>query len=345
MRGCMPVVDGDGARFALADPSGRLAAVRLVTDFDTGSPLQFARSDGQWQLRLPLPRVRRMEYLFELTDHNGHRWTICDPENAKRAPGAFGDKSVLRFPAYREPSWLTWPRAPGRRHHLSADAPALGAPVTVELWAPRALRASEPAPLLLVHDGPEFATLGRFTACVAALVEHGDLPPLRAALLGPADRNGWYSANPRYAEALAEHVLPILPAATVTIGVGVSLGALAMLHAHQRCGFDGLLLQSGSFFTAELDPQERAFPGFAAVSRFVASVPGLPAAPVPTVLTCGVVEENLANNRAMTGALCALGYPARLVEVPDAHNFVAWRDALHPHLTDLVTSVAADRAA
>jgi enterochelin esterase-like enzyme len=58
--------------------------------------------------------------------------------------------------------------------------------------------------------------------------------------------------------------------------------------------------------------------------------------PVPSVLTCGTVEENLANNRRMADALRNLGYPARLVVVRDAHNYTAWRDALDPHLTDLL---------
>jgi enterochelin esterase family protein len=65
-------------------------------------------------------------------------------------------------------------------------------------------------------------------------------------------------------------------------------------------------------------------------------------APVPTVLTCGAVEENLANNRCMAAALLARGYPVSLVEVPDGHNFTAWRDALDPHLVDLLGRVWGD---
>ena len=61
------------------------------------------------------------------------------------------------------------------------------------------------------------------------------------------------------------------------------------------------------------------------------------ARPVPTVLTCGIAEENLANNQRMALRLTELGYPAELHTVRDAHNYVAWRDALHPHLTDLIT--------
>ena len=64
--------------------------------------------------------------------------------------------------------------------------------------------------------------------------------------------------------------------------------------------------------------------------------------PVPTVLTCGTAEENLANNRQMAAALAGQGYPATLVEVPDAHNYVAWRDAFDPALADLLRRVWED---
>jgi enterochelin esterase family protein len=337
--------DGGGVRLRLADRHRRLAGVRLVAEFAVEQPLDFARAPGGWLLELAQPPVTRLEYLLELTDHNGHRWTIPDPGNPLQAPGAFGAKSVLRFAGYREPAWLSWPRVPDRVRPVEIDAPALGGPVVGELWTPADLPDERPAPLLVVHDGPEYAALGGFTAYLAAAVGRGVVPPLRAALLGPTDRNGWYSANEQYSAALAERVLPELPPAGVRVGVGVSLGALAMLHAHRYCRFDALLLQSGSFFTPELDPQEQGFSGFAAVSSFVAALPQLGTVPVPAALTCGAVEENLANNRAMAGVLRGLGYQAHLAEVADAHNFTAWRDALHPHLTDLLARLAAHDAA
>ncbi len=63
---------------------------------------------------------------------------------------------------------------------------------------------------------------------------------------------------------------------------------------------------------------------------------GAPPETVPAVLTCGLAEENLANNRQMAATLAAQGYAARLVEVPDAHNYVGWRDAFDPALADLL---------
>ena len=44
----------------------------------------------------------------------------------------------------------------------------------------------------------------------------------------------------------------------------------------------------------------------------------------------------MANNRLMTQVLRADGYPANLHEVPDMHNYTAWRDAFDPHLTRLL---------
>jgi enterochelin esterase family protein len=218
--------------------------------------------------------------------------------------------------------------------------------VDVLVWAPDGLDG--PAPLVLVHDGPEYAEFGRFTDYLGAGIASGDLPPLRAALLGPGDRNDWYSANLAYARTIAEVVVPVLPPATVRIGVGVSLGALAMLHLHRShpATLNGLLLQSGSFFTAAHDPQESAFGGFGAVTRFVTSVHDAAddEDPVPVTLTCGLPEENLANNRAMAATLERLGYRAVLREVRDSHNYTAWRDALHPGLTELVADVVGVRA-
>jgi enterochelin esterase-like enzyme len=124
------------------------------------------------------------------------------------------------------------------------------------------------------------------------------------------------------------------------VGIGASLGALAMLHAQRafprRLG--ALFLQSGSFFTPRLDPQEWRFVRFGRVVRFVRGVERNPAyaIPVPVTLTVGTAEENAANNRAMAHVLAEQGYEVVLEEVPDMHNYTGWRDAFDPHLTALL---------
>lgn len=345
-----PVADSVGVSFRLPDPHRRLLSVRLAQQAGIpGNHLEFAYGLKQWRLALPRPAVDRMEYLFEVEDHNEHRETVTDPTNPLRAPGAFGDKSVLEFPEYAPPTWLGGPAASAHVAPIEATSESLVDVVSGELWTIGELGESDPAPLLIAHDGPEYARLGSLTRYLAAFVGKGVLPPLRIALLAPGDRNRWYGADPSYARALCEQVLPELRVpATVRIGLGVSLGALAMMHAHRLFPgvFDGLFLQSGSFFTPDLDPQERRFSRFEPVTRFVADVAQAVTDPhpVPVAMTCGIVEENLANNRAMAAALDRLGYRVTLHEVRDAHNYVAWRDALDPTLTELLRKVSGHAA-
>ncbi len=102
-------VSEDGVDFVLADRHRRLSSVRLAQELGLRRGLRFRRDGAEWRLRLRRPAVDRMEYLFELRDQNGHRTTITDPTNPLRASGAFGDKSVVRFPGYTEPEWLERP--------------------------------------------------------------------------------------------------------------------------------------------------------------------------------------------------------------------------------------------
>ena len=335
----------DALTFRLRDPERHLAGVRLVQhttmprdrlDFEWEEPA------GTWCLTVPRPPLWRLEYLLELRHPDGGTEIVCDPENPDRVGGAFGDKSVLVCPEYREPDWLGAAEAAGRTRELTIPAPAIKAEVRARIWSPEAPTGN----VLVAHDGPEYdrlAALGRYSA---AVVGSGRVPPHHLVLLAPGDRNEWYSANPAYSWAFAADLLPRLYAELGTtapvVGMGASLGGLAMLHAQRRYprAFAGLFLQSGSFFRPRHDRHESAFRRYYRMVRFTGRVVRAPAGPpVPTVLTCGLAEENLHNNREMAQALRRHGYPVRLDEVPDAHNYTGWRDAFDPGLTDLLRHV------
>jgi enterochelin esterase family protein len=179
------------------------------------------------------------------------------------------------------------------------------------------------------------------------MTDRGQVPRTRAALLSPGPRDDWYSANGAYTRALCLAVIPALRSQVTTtaiVGMGASLGALAMLHAQRRNAgtFDALFLQSGSFFHPRFDAHERRFPHYDRIERSVDGVlrAGGHRAPVPVVMTVGRIEENLENNRTMARALAAQGYDLALHELPDVHNYTAWRDALDPYLTRLLRMVA-----
>ncbi len=221
-------------------------------------------------------------------------------------------------------------------------ARGITAPVPVTLWSPDGARGR--LPLLVVHDGPAYAEQSSLVHFVAASIAAGRLPAHRVALLGAADRGEWYSASARYARALSADVLPAVAAAAPVdgpvVGMGASLGALAMLHVQRRHPgrLGALFLQSGSFFHPRLDAQESGFARFGRITRFAGRVRGAGHArdPVPAVLTCGRLEENMENNRLMARALAGQGYGVSLEEVAGMHDHIAWRDALHPHLTRLL---------
>jgi enterochelin esterase-like enzyme len=214
---------------------------------------------------------------------------------------------------------------------LRVRATPLRADVAVRVWSP----GQGALPLLVVHDGPAYERHARLTRWARSKISEGELPPFRIALLDPGEREEWYSASALYARALVEHVLPALGASGPPVGVGASLGALALLHAEVRApgSFGALFLQSGSYFVPRHDRHESGFGRYGRIVRFVRTVRrvGRPAGAAETELTCGAEEENVQNNRVIARAL---GAP--LHEVAGGHDWVAWRDAFDPFLVPLL---------
>jgi len=323
----------------LADPDARYSAVRLHSDLPA---LEFERAGAEWTLDLGGAPVTRLEYELELVLAGGGSEWVLDPGNPLRAPGAFGDKSVLLLDGYDAPAWLGEPVIDAAERELVVGGRGLGTNVSVRLWSPADAKDREALPLLVANDGPEYAELAGLTDYAGTMIASGVLPRFRIALVAPGARNEWYSASPLYAGALVRGVLPAVAAEVgvrgAPVAIGASLGALAMLHAqHRHPGtFGGLFLQSGSFFTPEHDIQERGFERWARVTSFVAEVlgGGTGSGAAPAVLTCGAGEENIHNNREMAAAL-----GEQLHELGDLHNYTAWRDALDPHLTHLLAGL------
>jgi len=191
--------------------------------------------------------------------------------------------------------------------------------------------------VVVAHDGPDYdryAGLGAFLS--ARMVE--------LVLLPAEDRFESYSASPAYAKKLTSSILPSLARGRPVVGIGASLGALALLHAQRRApsAFAGLFLQSGSFFQPRFDPQESGFEHYRRITRFTGRVmrAGSFRTPIPVTITCGADEENLANNRSMAGCLRGQGYDVTFAVGEGGHDWTTWRAALDPHLTNLLQRVS-----
>lgn len=350
MQALGPTLDPTGGevRFVL-HPDARWTPVRVWFHLrDEGADPSFQLQAGRWVARIPRPPVDRLEYLIVVRTADGVEAMVPDPGNPRRVPGVFGDKSLLEFPEYREPAWLA--RQDG--HPLEpaealADVADDDAQIVVggTLHAPAGSSAAEPMPLLVVHDGPEYAQFSGLLHYLSVLARDEPALRCRVLLLAPLYRVRSYSASPAYARALVTGMLPQVKALVSTtdhsVGVGASLGALALAHAAAAHpgAFGGLFCQSGSFFTPETDPGERDFGYFDRVTRFVADLDASRLSGTALTITCGTGEENLANNRALARTLARAGNPPRFIEFRDGHNHIGWRDSLDPGLRDLLLRV------
>ncbi|MPZ54768.1 MAG: esterase [Acidimicrobiia bacterium] len=300
------------------------------------------RTNDIWRADLDVSGVDRLEYLFQVTDAEGHPALVLDPDNPRRAPGHLGEKSDFRLPGYQPPLWLDHP-GEGRVRTVEVGA---GANVPeVGVWSPPRVRRTTALPMLLVHDGAEYARYSRLLEFCWWAIAEGEVGAFRVALLDPGERNREYSAAPDYTSHLEESVIPALTErfrSTSMLGMGASLGALAMMHFHVHGRvLDGLFLQSGAFFRPGLDAVESQLTGFGRISNFVGELlkGDLVPRPTPVSMTCGTVEENLANNRLLCEHLAKNGWDVGLLEHRDAHNWVAWRDSLHTGLLPLLRRV------
>ncbi len=345
-----PSVAPDHVIFRLADWDSAMKKVELSQEVRRprlGPPFDFVEQDRAWRLRFERPDADRMEYMLHLLHRNGGEEWINDPGNRLIAPGPFGAKSVIEWPEYRAPSWLGQDAPKGSKHEIQITTHWPRATFRVIVWATPGLHPETPAPLLVAHDGPEYDELSFLTHLLEVRHARGELPAMRAALIAPVDRNNSYSASAAYSRAFAyevlpgiERVAPIPHGRSMRIGMGASLGGLAMLHIHRTgpATFGALFLQSGSYFRQRFDKQESGFVRFRRISRFMGQV--LTANewmhPIAVTMTCGTIEENLHNNRATRDALTRQAYEVRLVENRDGHNWVGWRDTFDPHLIDLL---------
>jgi enterochelin esterase family protein len=198
--------------------------------------------------------------------------------------------------------------------------------------------------VLVVLDGPEYARRLSLVRRLRRLVEAGEVAPHRLALVTPDDRMETYAASAPYARALAAALDELGGRGRARrIGLGSSLGGLALLHAHrlEPRAFSGLFLQSGSYFRRRTDAHESGFPRFRRVDRFVGTVLNntQPGRAIPTVMTCGLDEENYANNAALARALAEQGYAIDFHAARGGHDWPSWRRAVDTHLPALLRKV------
>lgn len=332
-------------RFAFHCPEPDVLSVHLDCDRAIPGPRQFDRMGDMWILDLPIPSLQRLEYRFRVRG-NEQDLLLLDPDNDTRVGTVFGERSVLEFAGYHAPWWLNAPQLPGSFHPMTLRGETADA-VPVTIWQPAGITADEPLPLMLVHDGPEYDQLSHITAYSGALIAAGLLPPHRLALAHPVMRDAWYSGSPQYLRTISRQGLGTIAeeyaVSAPVVVMGASLGGLTALLVGLigDPSIGGVFSQSGSFFQLHTDPMEHGFRYFHRISARVRQVLDAQHTdhPLRVGMTCGGLEENAANNRRMAAALRKAGHTVSHAEVPDLHNYTAWRDSLDPHLTSVLVDL------
>ena len=295
-----------------------------------------------WALRLPVENDGRFEYKLNVV-RGGHDHWMLDPHNPERAGDPFGENSVAMTYGYRRPDWSRPNGAPrGQLVPLTVLSRIFGASRTEQVYLPAAYDPDTPHPLLIVHDGGDYASYADLTVSLDNLIAQGDVPPLIAVLIQADDRLKEYPRGRRHARYLVGELLPRITG-TYAIAedpgkrvlLGASLGAVASLSTAFRFPgvFGGLILKSGSFI---LDPERlrhRPHPVFQHVARLVQAMQRAPALP-PTraYVSTGELEGLADDNRALADFLRTHDVDVKFQSSWDGHHWHNWRDQLRDAL-------------
>lgn len=295
-----------------------------------------------WHLTVAIPEGSRIEYKFDVINGGTHGW-INDPLNRLVAEDPFGANSVCQAHGYETPEWsLPDDAAPsGRFEELTVASAAFGEERAARVYLPAGFRDDAAYPLVVAHDGEDFAAYAGLATVLDNLIDRGDIAPVVVALTQSPDRMREYTDDPRHAAFLCDELLPALHAryplhddAAEHALMGASLGAVASLTAAwRRPGvFGRLLLKSGSFMVTETGYQSRD-PVFERIYHVMAEFRDNPGAlPGRIFVSCGLYEGLIKENRVLVDFLRDHGADVLFVEALDGHHWQNWRDQLRAGL-------------
>ncbi len=320
-----PLIDGEEVTFVWR---GR-KPVFVTGDFRdwSGEPVPLLEvAPGLWTHSLKLPRDTYVEYALQ--DAKGGR--VRDPLNSRLVPNGFGDFNHYFHMPESRPTPLALrqrdvPRGTVTRHLVETQELCVGRERAVHLYAPP---TSEPCPLVVVFDGPDYQRRAKLPTLVDNLIAQGRIRPLALAMVanGSSARTVEYSCSEATLAFLLYRVLPLArqelrlvdekrePGAHAVLGA--SLGGLMSLYVGLRAPeiFGNVLSQSGAFSLWNHD--------FVVFDLARAA----PSRPLDVWMDCGHFEALTEGNRRMLPVLQQSGHRAEYREYHGGHNYSAWRD-------------------
>ncbi|NND59643.1 MAG: enterochelin esterase [Gammaproteobacteria bacterium] len=331
-----PLVSPGRVIFIYRGPAESVRLRQWIYGLPADPPMYRLGTTDMWYLENEVPDDSRFEYKFEVVINGETHW-LTDPLNPFYATDPFGANSVCRAWGYERPDWSI-PNPLSRRGTLEEFHIAskhFGEPRRVQVYLPARYRPRRRYPLLIVHDGDDFARFADYISVLDNLIHRLEVAPLIVAFPAPGDRTTEYAADDRHAGFVAEELLPEMmqryplddhPEARGLMGA--SFGAVASLHTAWRNPglFGRLMLLSGSFAFSDIGPHPRG-PAFDPVVEFINAFREKPLLPAQRIyLSCGVYESLIYENRSMLPLLRDTGARVSYAEARDGHNWENWRD-------------------
>jgi enterochelin esterase family protein len=342
-----PVVEGEQVTFVWFGSAHKIYLRHWVYGLETSTELQRVENTDLWYLILEIPCGSRVEYKFEVHDHNGCNWRR-DPLNDRLARDPFGANSVLEADGYELPGWIHHDpdSRPGDLQTFSMHSTVFNDERVGHIYLPARMRKNRRYPLLVIHDGSDFLRYANMKTVLDNLIHRLEIPDLIAVFIDSPDRLSEYANHPDHACYVTEELVPwiaerfpILDHPSARCLMGASFGGVASFSTAWRYpGFWGrLLLQSGSFAFTDIGRRNRRGPLFDRVVEFVNEYRAQPRAVSERVfVSCGMYESLIYENRSMIPLLNSTGMQVRFVESRDGHNWENWRDRSRGGLTWLL---------
>jgi enterochelin esterase-like enzyme len=335
----IPLVEGSTCTFLWRGEADWVGVEHRIMGVPIPLPLRRMPGTDLWYASVELPHGARVEYRI-LVRRGDSAESVTDPLNPRVVTDPIGAQSVLEAEGYVTPSWAHPDPAavPGELIDLRISSGALRRDAHVTIYVPARMRRDRRMPLMVVHDGGDFLTHSGMSTALDNLMHRRLIADCVVAFTHPGDRLREYAAGAAHSRFLTSELVPHVEGTFRLRGdprgrvlLGASFGGVAALAASVRApGFyGGLLLESPSLrFTEE--PGSNTYGAmFEPVVRFVNRVRARPQRVVDRIfLTYGAFEPLAEPDRAMAKVLDRMTGELRVVEAPDGHNWINWRDRL-----------------
>ncbi|MCP4545651.1 MAG: hypothetical protein GY835_04180 [bacterium] len=253
-----------------AKPCGSVVVAGDMTHWRPTLALTRVGRSPIWHAAFACPADTRVDYKFVL---DGGEW-ILDPLNPRTVLGGFGPNSELTMPG-----WSGTPVKPadelpacGGETIAAFPCPQLNGERRIEIVTPPGYDGVKPHPVLIVHDGLEYISLGNLKLTLGRLsLEHPDLSLPICVCIPPGDRIAEYAGAKReaFGRFIADAVIPFVnehyatsPTDRTMWGcLGASNGANVSLYlACTHPDLFGNLLLMSPYLPADLQDRFAALP-------------------------------------------------------------------------------------